>query len=161
MIYLTFVFGAKHSWYQCSKYAEGFAEGNFFSLRASFASLARTRRRGKRPRYWSRVHLIVSTDYFRLAKLVKNFYSAFFAPTLLRCIRVSLVRADPKCLLILRCSFFACWSSHSCISLMEKKTKTLLKTKPEFPLKLIVLKEVPVSSVLAGVLEDAVCRKGK
>ena len=44
---------------------------------------------------------------------------------------------------------------------MEKKTKTLLKTKPEFPLKLIVLKEVPVSSVLAGVLEDAVCRKGK
>ena len=44
---------------------------------------------------------------------------------------------------------------------MEKKTKTLLKTKPEFPSKLIVLKEVLVSLVLAGVLEDAVCRKGK
>ena len=134
----------------------------FQSLRTSFASLARTR-----PAREKIALLITCTSncfnriFSAWLKLVKNFYWAFFFPTLWRCIPVSLVRADPKCLLILRCSFFACWSSHSCISLMEKKTKTLLKTKPEFPLKLIVLKEVLVSSVLAGALEDAVCCKGK
>ena len=43
----------------------------------------------------------------------------------------------------------------------ETEDSPIVKTKPEFPLKLIVLKEVPVSSVLAGVLEDVVFRKGK